>query len=360
MVKHLLLISACIVITAFSMKAQITITTTDAPSVGLTKSYANDTLQSYVNGILPGNSGANQTWNFSTLVSAFTDTMAFVAPNTTPYSTQFPASNLAAKTRMNGQTAYYYLKKDADGVYALGLVGNVSTQLNVILTVPIVPQFSMLRTPSNYNDTYTENYSTRVKAAASPIPLVDSIKNNSWTNLTSLIDGWGSITTTSGTCDVLRQKVTEITMDTTWVHSSFTGWTQFSTSKDTTITYRWWGKNIGVQVMEMERDAHTTAKTKNVKWVLGPLTSVESLAVNSDISLFPNPASDNIYINNLNASESYVIKVYDLLGKELKNVSVKNSTQAFLPVNELNNGFYFFSVFRTGKKVATQKIFINR
>ena len=67
-------------------------------------------------------------------------------------------------------------------------------------------------------------------------------------------------------------------------------------------------------------------------------------SLNSKISLFPNPAKNNIniQIDVLNFQKAELV-VHDLLGKEVKN-TLLTSTSETLDVSDLNKGMYFVSI----------------
>ena len=82
--------------------AQIWIGPWDVPVAGKVLQRANDTMKTKTPGsINPGSAGANQTWNFSTLLSNTVDTLTFTNPAWTANGSSFPNSNLAV---MNSKT----------------------------------------------------------------------------------------------------------------------------------------------------------------------------------------------------------------------------------------------------------------
>lgn len=87
--------------------------------------------------------------------------------------------------------------------------------------------------------------------------------------------------------------------------------------------------------------------------------AVDDFEHEPSIKIYPNP-SKGIFSINFNDStvESYNIVVLDMLGKQLKtlSVSVENSK---IDLSELNNGTYLLKV-SNSKKSVTQKIIINK
>ena len=68
-----------------------------------------------------------------------------------------------------------------------------------------------------------------------------------------------------------------------------------------------------------------------------------------DISIYPNPTSDIVYING-NYTQLKV-GVFDILGKQLMNKSIKNN----IDISQLEKGFYLLQ-FSDGSKLTTQRI----
>ena len=68
-----------------------------------------------------------------------------------------------------------------------------------------------------------------------------------------------------------------------------------------------------------------------------------------DISMYPNPTSEMVYING--NYTLLIAVVYDILGKEVLHKSITNS----LDISHLDNGIYILQL-SDGKKITTQKI----
>ncbi|MFM2155404.1 MAG: hypothetical protein RL516_153 [Bacteroidota bacterium] len=77
----------------------------------------------------------------------------------------------------------------------------------------------------------------------------------------------------------------------------------------------------------------------------------------SKISLFPNPAKDNITINNLSGNES--IQLSTVEGRIVNQIVNGDAQRVTMEVNELPNGVYIMTV--TGNNVSVQeKVIINK
>ena len=71
-----------------------------------------------------------------------------------------------------------------------------------------------------------------------------------------------------------------------------------------------------------------------------------------DISIYPNPSSDTVYIDG-NYTQLKVV-VYDILGKQVMNKSITNS----IDISQLEKGVYILQL-SDGVKLTTQRIIKN-
>ncbi|MDN3493459.1 T9SS type A sorting domain-containing protein [Winogradskyella bathintestinalis] len=71
-----------------------------------------------------------------------------------------------------------------------------------------------------------------------------------------------------------------------------------------------------------------------------------------DVSIFPNPATDKVYIMSKNPIDS--VEIYDVLGKQVNVFRHRNE----LNISELNSGIYLFKI-RSGDQILTKKIVVE-
>ena len=81
-----------IIFAFFSMNMSAQITVTDVLNIGDVIYEATDMLSV---GLNPGNSGANQTWDFSALQNNMLDTITVLNPNSTPYVALHPDADVS-------------------------------------------------------------------------------------------------------------------------------------------------------------------------------------------------------------------------------------------------------------------------
>ncbi|HAY34693.1 MAG TPA: T9SS type A sorting domain-containing protein [Ignavibacteria bacterium] len=156
--------------------SQIILTSANNPVPGnTTKSITCDTT-----GITEGNSGANQTWNFNGLVRRDSSVHTWVASNATPYSAQFPNSNIASTP--NDSDYSYYNSSTSELIYnGYGGVFQVNSYSN--------PE-TILQYPFTFNSNFSDSYSS----------VYNNGIGNSYLNgtVTTTGDAWGTLVLPNG------------------------------------------------------------------------------------------------------------------------------------------------------------------
>jgi len=86
-------------------------------------------------------------------------------------------------------------------------------------------------------------------------------------------------------------------------------------------------------------------------------TAVTPVVAAQNVSVYPNPANDVVYIN-LNATKVSNIRIVDMAGREVANIT-PTKTLISVPTNELVAGIYFVQL-HTASGMLTKKITIER
>lgn len=200
-------------------------------------------------GILPGPAGINQTWDLSAIVPEDSTANIFIDPAGAAGTSNFPNASLALPDSVNNGNSFFSLSSSKFDL--LGGYGNFGLGT---MAIKYIPSETWLSLPSNYQSTFsgTTKYEIAVPYSSPPI---DSVKIKSTIIYTSIIDAWGSITTPDySNINCLRQKFTEISIDSTFAHY-LNIWVSAGTpTVDTTISYRWWSNEAKLFIAEVVTD----------------------------------------------------------------------------------------------------------
>ncbi len=81
------------------------------------------------------------------------------------------------------------------------------------------------------------------------------------------------------------------------------------------------------------------------------------IAEESLVTIFPNPATDELYIDieSINADNKYALHLYDITGKEVKSQQLWSSTLNVIDINTLSKGLYFIKIEENDKVKAVNK-----
>ncbi|MBN4072165.1 T9SS type A sorting domain-containing protein [Flavobacteriales bacterium AH-315-E23] len=268
--KLLSLISAFCLMTTLSI-AQITIDSTDMPSIGDTAIMGIDTT---VAGLLVLGTGA-QTWDFTSIQIDEFDTMIYVDPSATAFAADFPTSNLAIEGLTNT-----YQTLDTNALITDGQAGDDPFGAGLTLSAAFVPTQKVVDLPSTdgymFSDTSGFDQTIETVSLDLPVANVDSIRLIHDSYATSIFDAYGNVTTGAGTFASIRQLYTEQTIDSIFAYCSDSagcnvfiatlpfGWSFVPTqitqlivgvdnpALDTTYTYKWWANGEDVPVVEVE------------------------------------------------------------------------------------------------------------
>ncbi len=336
------------------IEAQISFLHTDLPSIGDSVFQIADTVSQ------PslGNAGANQTWDFSTLVNNGQDTIVFANAASTPYASSFPTANVA----VNQDGGYVYFNNSSTELGMLGAVGDPG--FGIIAELRENPTNVFAQFPMNYADAYSNNH---VELAIVPdlfgIPNVDSIKYENTVTSQVSVDAWGEVTTPEGTFSSLRQKETiTSTAKIYGKNNQLNTWVLIQTNPTVhTNTYKWWSNQPGTGfpvveiIFDIDLNKITSITYLNVN---GGIVSLNTqVADNKVVSVYPNPTTDQLFVKGLKEKSS--LSITDLTGKVVLTKMV-NSNES-LDVRFLSAGTYFYTISDlTGNVIATEKISIQK
>ncbi len=343
MKKTLLLVG---LISSASAFAQITVTEGNVVDAGDQVIQNSDTIPS----VSGPTTGANQTWDYSTLVAHEEDTMFFVAPGWLPNASEFPSATLA----LDDDGAEIYLEKDATGLRVLGIVGDMFG-IGTPLTIAFDPYETIIEFPANFNDSYSNTSTQRIVVDGAVVGLpVDSVAMVTTSVNDVVIDSWGSMTTPYGTFDVLGQYETSTSTDSTFTYILGVE-TLLDSGTDTTYSRSYWSNDPSAKfpVMEMEVDELNNVVTAT--WLKEAPSADVALVEMTQPVVFPNPAKDVVNVKAA-AGEVRDIVVYDVNGAVVAEKHTITN-EANINIEHLTEGTYVLKALNSnGEIILTQEV----
>lgn len=330
---------------AIISNAQITLTSADAPSIGDIFVTVNDTVS--ITTTTPGANGASVAWDFSSLQNNGLDTVEWIDPSSTPYAADFPTANIVQKF----SAGYNYMNKTSSMLEAVGVTAYDTLRINFSDNL-IYFQFPMTY-GSSFNDFASFDkkirYDTTITVSGFPVT-IDSVRLKRDINYTKDALGWGSlITPTNSYSDVLKFNSHEIDVDSLWAHSSSFGWTLFQNSKDSTDTYEWFENGLGNALLTINSKHDTVT---SINYYNTTITSINNNILSNNNNIYPNPASDKIFINSEN--KIVAISIFDITGKII--IEKNNIQENAIDVSNIKSGIYFCKIIDNKGKISTQKL----
>ena len=325
------------------LNAQITITSIDMPSDNEDYLVSNSFDLSFD----PEASGADYSWDFSDLVSFSQDTISFVGIGSMPFIFQiifnnpfdpnFQASearnfnNLDLIPQLPIESAFLFTKTSSTALEELGYGVSLGG-----LDLPI--QYSDKKTiyefPLNFGDSGNDDYAFSI--AVPGLGYLGESGNQSYE-----VDGWGTLTTSFGTFDVLRTKIQQSYEDTIYVDSNEFG---ITIPRDL-IIYEWLGENTGIPLLQIttEFGLVTSVVYQDSLQIATGISRIEPAS--NDFILYPQPAINNVSIAFENVPKSDVnISIYDLSGKLVFKENYSSQKIIQVLTSTLNSGLYMLEV----------------
>ncbi len=338
----------------FAMNAQITLTQADFGNKFFHCVQAHDTLVDSANVHIGSPSANSQTWNFTALHNNSTDTITFMDAATTSYASSFSNANIAF-TQSNSPGTYNFLNSTTSGVNA---IGQGIDHGNITLTTP--NEAVILNTPQTYmpfpstlNSTFSGNCHTTIVIDTSFTYLafnIDTVHDLHFITYSSVIDAWGTVTTPLGTFPCVRQKYTEKTIDSIYVHAALLGWIYGTiTIVDSTLSYRWYANNQGYPIVEINMNK-TQTWDSSANWILNSSAGLPGIDfAGTSVSIYPNPASTEINVVK-GFDKTITVVIYDLLGNKITE-QILTDNFSKISTATYPSGLYTYRIF-DGNKTA--------
>jgi hypothetical protein len=311
-------------------------------NIGLQTSDVIKTYSADTTGIVQGTSGANQTWNFGSLViSSTSNTKTCVAPSGTPSSSSFPAATVS----INYSNIYdYYTINSTEYTY----LGTASSNPTMAYSDPQ----KILTYPFSYTNTFTDNI------AATYLLGVNTVRTGT---STTTADAWGTVILPSGSySNTLRIKIIQNYVDSNIYFKA-------TTHQE---SYLWFDGTHKNPILNIN-------KTRIVNPLSGT-TVTKSVSVSSDVygngiekyndnlipaNIFPNPATDKVTIAfDLKEKSNTEISIFDMQGREaihyLLGYLEAGANQKEIDISDIPQDIYFIRI-SAKDGFSYKKIMIN-
>ena len=348
--------------------AQITITSADMPSV-------NDTfrISTTINaqGLDPVLTGANFSWDFSTLLpdSQQVDTFFTVISTPAPYQLYFnnpifyPGYDATYAKRgfeislqqVSISDVFNYTKNTSTSFDNVGFGANINGIPASVQNIPIDIEYEFPLTYTNGVDT-----TTSLSEFELTIPTI-GYYGQSLERITT-VDGWGTLLLPNGTHDVLRVKSILNKVDTINITNPFPFATTFPRPEE--IEYKWLAAGTGIPVLKMISNAGVVAQIEYQDDYVSFVGIKEQSKVNN-VVIFPNPTKHHLVIDyNSAVSGNLKVNLKDILGKNVTVVyqSLTNKGTNELLINlaqhSVQPGIYFVEMMVDEKAYYTEKVVV--
>ena len=321
--------------------AQISLESSDLTSIGDVITRYTDTVPAYG----PGGEGPNQTWDFSNAVPEDTAVTTVVSVASTGFSSEFPSSDYAMTGAGN---SYLFFEHDASSMTSTGAAGDL-LETGEIIETPFSDPLLVHEFPRTYGSTFDDTYAFQADAdgAAFDVYRIRLTHNG---HVYDTTDAFGTLITPTGTYDALRIKSVDFTTSEIEVqlNALFPVWVPFTTVEDTSTTYTWHAKEEMLAIAEMAFDS-VGNPARFTYSAVPPVTtvSVSNQQEEADISVYPQPANDFLYLKGLNDFYNYTSEIISIDGRIVARNPLGSTRIA---VSNLSRGMYILRLISTDGK----------
>lgn len=232
-------------------EAQITISSSEMPS-------ANDTIRyssvQQATGTDFKSTGANKSWNFSTLKASSQDIYQFKNSTSTPYIFNFGLGAIGLKVadslgtgQMGLKDIYNFFKKSTSKWEAIGIGFKLSA-----LPLPQAGKYTnsdeIYQFPLNYSDKDSSTFVLNVPLSAYTLSIGNFYR---WGNRVNYVDGWGKITTPYKS-DLECLRIKSVVTETDSFSISISGQQPINFAfPNNRVEYKWLSKSEKIPVLEV-------------------------------------------------------------------------------------------------------------
>lgn len=363
-----LLLALFVISTAQFSFAQITLTNSNTATIGDSFYRAEELNPS--SSLQYMQSGANQTWDFSSFVAWSGETFGvvdIVNPSAVAlHGSDFTHADFAMGATNENDTTYSFYVSDTSRMEWVGIGGPFEVQegLSLQVTMPFSDYLTMLEFPATFGSTFTDTlFVDNLIKDPTYQDFIDSARVKRFLVADSEIDAWGTVTLPSGTYSCLREHRVEMRVDSAWAQSSLLPYTFDTVAFVEVVTehvYNWYGEDYNLPLVEIRTDDQGGFNSVHFRSTLAECCAgVEENELANRFSVYPNPASDIInVITTLN--DQTFINMYDMTGRQVLSESISQAQNQF-SITGLSNGMYLYRIQdANGKLIKAEKIVVKK
>lgn len=264
--------------------------------------------------IAPGGPGANQTWDFRTLMLLTIGTQTVVAPSSTPYAATYPQANYAFTITAPQGTVYFLIKLSSDRLEQVAGGSGGSPTLENDYTPNLQ---SLLKFPFSFGESFTDTYQK-----------VGDTENT----ITVTYDAYGTLMLPSVTyTNVVRTE------------------NRFEDGSD----YTWWTVDPLIPVLTYDHNNNT------VTVFSGGAAGVEQSA-DEAIRVFPNPARARatVMLPAERLSKGTTLRLVDARGEIVREVAIE-APESVIELEGLAGGSYVYEISNPNAVVTTGTLIVE-
>ena len=329
-------LSIIISIITANLNAQITLTSTaNSPQIG--DSYEYIIIPDYTFDV--SQSGANQTWDFSS-ASGSTEIISFIDLSSSLEPSTFPLANVVAISNSNNGESYFSNSTSGQTIEGAFLPGEV----RFIYT----DKQEFLKFPITYNDVFNETFSGTI----------ENIIAGQTFDRTGTIEisgvGYGDLILPYTTVNnVLKIKIVNNYSDT------FMGVPGGSISETSELWYNAFTNSflaITSETYSVDTGSLLSSQARYLDQSDLVLGTNDSQLVDNQISVYPNPANNYVFINNA-TNEVLKIDIHDIRGAFIKTLKIENG-KTQVNISDLHSGIYLINYVK-GSSYYTKKMIVE-
>lgn len=282
-------------------------------------------------GIVQGNSGANITWDFSTLISDTPSYRIYVNPSQTPFVANYPNATVCRKDWTGIFYSYWKPLSTKAEYYGFTEIGNVDTKF----TDPA----DYYRFPASYGMTYVDSLYAYTAGGTLQSPGKHYFH----------ADAWGKLILPNRTYNSTLRIRTD-----TYVGDSIFGSYSLNTE------YTWFANGTKDFVLVIGIININGNISRYVLYDKSKPVGIEEFGNIEKLDIYPNPVSEylNINLSKSSFSTNDKIEIIDITGKMINDYSLSSisrfNQRNSIDVSSLNNGLYFLRL------ITDDKVFVGK